>query len=316
MTTFRSSFAPYLNSYVKLRRGLGFNFFAQTAVLRAFDRFITDKHVGAPLTQQLALDFAAHGRHDSAALAARRYHVVRLFADYVATFEPTTPPFDPRALTMPRHRPPPHIYSPAELKRLLAGTAKISTRHPMRGVTLHAMVGLAVSSGLRIGEVASLDRDDVDLVTGVISIRHSKFNKDRLVPVHPSTRDALQQYSTRRDTAFPTPVSSAFFLQMRGGRFSKHTIQMSFWELTRSVGLRGDTGKGPRFHDLRHTFAVRRLTAWYDAGLDVQALLPSLATYLGHGHYTDTAWYLTITPELLSLAASRAENALTGGAMT
>lgn len=310
MTTFCSSFAPHLIPYVELRRGLGFRVGTQVQVLRAFDRFVADRHPGAPLTQALALDFAAHGDHASAALSARRYHVVRLFANYVATFEPATPLFDPHALTMPRHKPPPHIYSPEELARLLAGTAHVSVRHPLRGVTLHAMIGLAASSGLRIGEVAALDGTDVDLATGVLAIRRSKFNKDRLVPVHPTTRATLQAYAAQRDAAFPIPRSPAFFLQQRGGRFSKHTIQMSFWELTRTVGLRGDTGKGPRFHDLRHTFAVRRLTAWYAAGLDVQALLPSLATYLGHGHYTDTAWYLTATPELLSLAAARAERAM------
>lgn len=312
MTTFRSGFAPYLTRYVELRRGLGFQFFGQTAMLRSFDRFVVDGRSETSLTPQLALDFAAHGGHDSAALAARRYHVVRLFADYVATFEPTTPPFDPRALTMPRRRPLPHIYSPEELRSLLAGTALLSRRHSMRGATMHAMIGLGASSGLRISEVANLDRVDVDLQTGVLSIRRSKFNKDRLVPVHPSTRVVLQQYAERRDAAFPAPRSPAFFLQQRGGRFSKHTIQMSFWELTHAVGLRGDKGKGPRFHDLRHTFAVGRVTAWYAAGLDVQALLPSLATYLGHGHYTDTAWYLTATPELLSLAAARAERAISG----
>lgn len=311
MTTFRSKFAPHLISYVKLRRGLGFFVGTQAQILRAFDRFVADQRPDAGLTQTLALEFAAHGGHDSAALAARRYQVVRLFADYVATFEPATPMFDRRALTMPRSKPLPYIYTPEELSQLLTGTAHVSTRHPLRGVTLHAMIGLAASSGLRIGEVAALDDTDVDLATGVLAIRRSKFNKDRLVPVHPTTRATLQAYAARRDAAFPMPGSPAFFLQQRGGRFSKHTIQMSFWELTRAVGLRGDTGKGPRFHDLRHTFAVRRLTEWYAAGLDVQALLPSLATYLGHGHYTDTAWYLTATPELLSLAAARADRALT-----
>lgn len=310
MTTFRSNFASHLAGYIKLRRGLGFCVGTQAQILQAFDRFVADQQPDARLTATLALEFAAHGGHDSAALAARRYHVVRLFADYVATFEPATPLFDPRALTMPRRKPLPHIYTPEELARLLAGTAYVSTRHPLRGVTLHAMIGLAASSGLRIGEVAALDDTDVDLATGVLAIRRSKFNKDRLVPVHPTTCATLQAYVARRDAAFPMPCSPAFFLQQRGGRFSKHTIQMSFWELTRAVGLRGDTGKGPRFHDLRHTFAVRRLTTWYAAGLDVQALLPSLATYLGHGHYTDTAWYLTATPELLSLAAERAERAL------
>jgi integrase len=310
MNIFRSAFAAHLTRYVELRRGLGFRFVTQVAELRAFDRFAADRRALPPLTQTLALDFAGSGGHDSAALAARRYHVVRLFADYVATFEPSSPPLDPRALTRPGRKLLPHIYSPEELARLLAAAAKLSARHPLRGLTLQTMVGLAASSGLRISEVAGLDRVDVDLATGVLTIRRSKFNKDRLVPVHLSTRDALQRYAVRRDAAWPTLRSPAFFLQQRGGRFSKHTIQTSFWELTRAVGLCGDKGKGPRFHDLRHTFAVRRLTEWYAAGLDVQALLPSLATYLGHGHYTDTAWYLTATPELLSLAGARAERAL------
>ncbi|MCU0682877.1 MAG: tyrosine-type recombinase/integrase [Polyangiaceae bacterium] len=228
MTPFRSGFAPHLTRYVELRRGLGFRFVAQTAVLRAFDRFVADDRPSAPLTQALALDFAAHGSHASAALAARRYHVIRLFADYVATFEPATSPFDPRALTIPRRKPLPHIDSPKELAHLLAGAAKLSPLHPLRGATLQTMVGLAASSGLRIGEVAALGRADVDLAGGVLAIRRSKFNKDRLVPVHPSIREALGRYTARRDAAWPTPRSPAFFLQQRGGRFSKHTIQLSF----------------------------------------------------------------------------------------
>lgn len=80
---------------------------------------------------------------------------------------------------------------------------------------------------------------------------------------------------------------------------------MSFREITRRAGLRGSKGKGPRFQDLSHTFAVRRLVAWYKAGLDVNAMLPGLATYMGHVHYSYTAYYITATPELMNLAATR-----------
>jgi integrase len=88
-------------------------------------------------------------------------------------------------------------------------------------------------------------------------------------------------------------------------RFARHTLQMAFWDVTRRVGLREEKGEGPSFHDLRHTFAVRRLVAWYRAGTDVQAMLPALATYMGHAHYSDTAYYITATPELMALAAER-----------
>jgi integrase len=175
----------------------------------------------------------------------------------------------------------------------------------MRGITLRAMIGLAATTGLRISEVVALDRAHVDLRRNLLEICRSKFNKDRLVPIHDSTSTMLREYERQRDLQYPKPTAPAFFLQLWGGPFSKHTLQLSFWQLTRKLGLRPQTGEGPSFHDLRHTFAVRRLVAWYREGADVQAKLPALATYMGHAHYTDTAYYITAIPELMALAAER-----------
>ena len=304
MRAFLSCFAPRLNDYVALRRKLGFQFAVQAELLIQFDRFAhTRRHEGA-ITAQLVTDFATSGEV-SEVHQSRRYQVVRNFVEYVANFEPATPLLDPGFIRRPRKRPVPYIYTDEELLRLLDSAKKISRRHPMRCATLHAIVGLGAACGLRRREVIRLDRKDVDLRAGVLSVRGSKFNKDRLVPVHASTLEVLRRYAQLRDAHFGEVASPAFFLTLRADRYARNTVQLDFWLLGRAAGLREATGNGPRYHDLRHTFAVRRLAGWYREGLDLQAMLPVLATYMGHAHYTDTAYYLSATAELLGLAADR-----------
>jgi integrase len=180
----------------------------------------------------------------------------------------------------------------------------------LRGSTLATLVGLLASTGLRSGEAVRLDRGDVDLTSGVILVRKTKFRKDRLVPVHPTTRVALRRYARERDDVFPTPKGEAFFLSSRGCRLSAGSLQANFAKARKLAGL--DEGKPLRPHDLRHRFAVTRLGLWHQQRADVQALLPLLATYLGHASYSDTAYYLTGSSDLLAIAAERAF--LDGGA--
>lgn len=312
MNTFKSCFAKRLDDYVKLRRGLGLKFDMQSAILRMFDRYVHERKYNGALTQKLALDFASANIDVMPNAVSRRYNVVRHFSEYLAIFEPDTPRLDPGALPFRRIRPPAYIYTQEELARLLDEARRISPKSPIRGITLYVMVGLAASTGLRVSEVVRLDKNDVNLETGVMSIRQTKFFKDRLVPVHQTTRDVLCEYAAIRDTVYAGCDCPAFFINMSRTRFSPHTLQLSFWDLTRRVGLRGDRGRGPRFHDLRHSFTVRRIVEWYRAGENVQSLLPSLATYMGHVLYSETAYYITATAELLGLAADRYHTWLQG----
>jgi len=172
------------------------------------------------------------------------------------------------------------------------------------------LIGLLASTGLRSGEVVRLDRGDVDLTRGVVLIRKTKFRKDRLVPIHPTTQAALRRYARERDAVFSKPKDEAFFLSSRGGRLSTAGLQGNFAKARKLAGL--DDGKPLRPHDLRHRFAVTRLRLWHQQRADVQTLLPLLATYLGHASYSDTAYYLTGSSDLLAVAAERAF--LDGGA--
>ena len=303
MSRFQSCYCRYLTSYVELRRALGFKFETQAVLLRAFDQHVHELGYAGPLTQELALAFATEARCPHG--PARRFEVVRLFAEYLATFEPQTPTFNRKVLPRSRAQPPPVILTDEQLAGLLDAARCLSPRAPLHSLTLYTLMGLAASAGLRHGEVTHLDKSDVDLKTGVLVVRQTKFHKDRLVPVHPTTLAALSHYAGVRDSFWPDCDCPAFFLNTRGRRFCSKSIEYAFSRAARQAGVYQVGSRKTTFHALRHGFAVRRLVAWYCAGLDVQALLPALATYMGHVHYSSTAYYLTATPELMALAAAR-----------
>jgi integrase len=305
MNAFTCRLIDHINRYVELRRALGYAFETQAATLRAFGSFVERRRDPGPLTQQLVLAFVL-GCHVTPNVRNRRYAVLRNFADYFAVFDRRTKPFDPAVLPRSRAIPPVRILEHEELAQLLRAAREISPRSPMRGQTLYTVIGLLASTGLRSGEVARLDRPDVDLEHGILRIRRTKFRKHRLVPVHPTTLAVLRRYANARDIAYPRSPSPAFFLSGRGNRFSASAFGDGFRKARTRAGLDGGLPRGVRPHDLRHRFAVTRLVTWHRQRIDVQSRLPVLATYLGHARYSDTAYYVTGTPDLLGLAAARA----------
>jgi len=306
MKPFQSHFAERLSDYIRLRRGLGFKF-QEAAILYHFDQFVCEQGHTESLTQELALSFAGASPPVAPNGRARRYQVVRQFATYLSVYEPETMRLDPKALVRSRIRPPVHIYTEDELGKLLDSALRYAPGDPLGGVTVWTMIGLVASTGLRIGELVRLDKADLELESGVLTIRQTKFGKSRIVPAHPTTLDVLRRYASLRNRHFrsPEPECEAFFLNRSGRRFIINTLQGIFRGVAARAGIRSHRGKGPNFHSLRHYFAIERLVTWHREGVDVQAMLPWLATYMGHAHYTDTAYYITATPTLLVLAANR-----------
>jgi integrase len=303
MSSFAEELAERLEAYIALRRTLGYAFQKQAATLRALVQYVEARQLAGPLTRDLVLGFilswegTANGR-------AIRHAVVRRFCEYLIIYDARTETLDPRAFPRSRSIPPPRILSEDELEMLMSACRRVSPGYPERGVVLTTLVGLLASTGLRSGEALRLDRGDVDLIDGVLHIRKTKFRKDRLVPVHTTTLAALNKYVRHRDVAFPAPRDAAFFLSSRGNRLSPTGFRTAFNAAVVLAGL--NRGKALRPHDLRHRFAVTRLAAWHRDKADVQAVLPLLATYLGHAHYSDTAYYVTGTADLLGMAADRA----------
>ena len=162
---------------------------------------------------------------------------------------------------------------------------------------------------MRVGEAIGFERGDLDIVAGVIIVRYSKFRKSRLVPLQPSTMDALCSYAEQRDRLLPRPKSATFFISTAGTRLLDADFGKAFRRLLQATGIGAGAPHRPRVHDMRHSFAVHTLARWYRAGEDVGSVLPRLATYLGHRDPCSTYWYLSAAPELLALAAGRLESA-------
>lgn len=172
-------------------------------------------------------------------------------------------------------------------------------------MTLQTLIGLLAVTGLRIGGAIRLDRADVDLGAMLLTIHHSKFNKSREVPLHDSTVEALSAYARRRDELAPQATAPSFFISTVGARLLYDSVLVTFRKLVDGAGIAAGSSLRPRTHDLRHSFAVATLRDWYRTGVDVDACLPRLSTYLGHRDPRSTYWYLSACPQLLALAASR-----------
>jgi integrase len=235
---------------------------------------------------------------------AFRLGVCRQFARYLSSLDPVTEVPPTGLFPDPSHRIVPYIYSDDDLARVLEAAGRLSPEH--RADTYRTLISLVAVTGMRNGEAVRLDNDDVDLEYGILTIRNSKFGKSRQVPVHPSTVEALGAYAERRDRRRPQPRSESFFTSTTGTRLLRDNVSTVFPRLVREARLRpGPGGRLPRLHDLRHSFAVKCVIGWYRAGVDVDAQLPVLSTFLGHGAPRDTYWYLTGVPELLELVAER-----------
>ena len=199
--------------------------------------------------------------------------------------------------------------SDQEIQKLLAAAKKLSPVGGLRPWTYHCLFGLLVVGGLRISEAIKLERQDVDLEQGLLTIRRTKFNKSRLVPLHDSTRDVLVDYARRRNRWLPKPASLCFLVNDHGRCLEISAVHRTFYDLSRQTGLRGPADHtGPRIHDFRHAFAVNALLRWYRAGADVEAKLPLLATYLGHGSVVSTHYYLHFIEPLRAAASERFAN--------
>lgn len=232
----------------------------------------------------------------------------RGFARYLSGIDPATqvPP-----LGLMPHRArwrQPYIYTTADISALLEA-ARNTIASPLRAATYQTLIGLLASSGLRIGEAIKLDRADIDWAQGVLLIRESKFGKSRLVPLHPTSMQALDCYARLRDELRPHLAEPAFFISLKRKRLLYAVVQETFRQLIDTAGIGAAAPSPPRLHDLRHSFAVRTLLGWYREQQDVQSRIPSLSTYLGHREPSSTYWYLSAAPELLALAAARQDTA-------
>jgi integrase/recombinase XerD len=234
-----------------------------------------------------------------------------VFARWLHSLDPKHEVPPPSLIPSLIRRPHPYIYREDEIQRIVQAAAELPSTNGIRGLTCSTLFGLIAVTGLRVSEALALNARDVDLDSGVLTIQKGKFGKARLVPVADCVRMQLVAYARERNRLLGSP-SDAFFVTDHGARLTDCAARYNFAAACQSIGLRAAQkyhkhGRGPRIHDLRHTFAVRTLLSWYRNRADPSEEMIKLSTYLGHADPANTYWYIEAVPELLQLAARRAE---------
>jgi len=301
--------AEAVDSYLTLKRSLGAVFSAEARILRSFGHALGDiplDEIGREATYAFC-----RGTGPPTRWWERKHYTLRDFFIYLVTRgHVSASPLRELAPRIPRSFEP-HIYSREELQRLLDATEILADNRSLIQHTIFRTLLLVLyGAGLRPSEALRLRCCDVDLDDHVLAIWDAKFFKSRLVPIGTALTVALHTYcNARKDLPMPAGAHSAFFASRAGGAISLSRLEKVFVQLREHAGIRSlpSARWQPRLHDMRHSFAVHRLVAWYREGADVQACLPLLSTYLGHANVSGTQAYLTMTPELLAEASKRFE---------
>ena len=272
----------HAENYLNERRRLGYGLKSISYAVKSFARYVDGLGHEGPLTVEVMVAWArrAKGNSDTPTTWARRLKKLRPFARYLQQFDPHTEVPDDTTFGRVSQRLAPHIYSEQEIVDLLATARRLGPN--LRGATYEALFGLLAATGLRVSEAVHLLDADVDLKSGMLIVRQTKFAKSRQVPLHPSTVGALRRYRGLRNLQVAVTEETPFFVSTRGRR--------------RGCALS----------------LVHRVLLWHAQGVDIDQAMLALSTYVGHAMVTNTYWYLTGVPELMALAAGQFESLLPG----
>lgn len=302
----------YVAQFLDERRRLGFASRSMGYALGSFARYSDRLETQGPLTVEVMAAWARcpNNGSNNPLTWARRLKILRPFARWLQQFEPGTEVPDDSVFGSVDQRLAPHIYTEEEIADLLLAARGLCP--PLRGATYETLFGLLAATGLRVSEALHLLDADVDLRSGLLTVRRTKFAKSRQVPLHPSTLEVLRAYRLLRDQQVARTDEGPLFVGTRGRRqgcaLSLRQVDRVFRGLcNRLAWVNRGAHHAPRTHDLRHTFVVRRILLWQAQGIDVDQQMLALSTYVGHAMVTNTYWYITAVPALMALAAERFE---------
>ena len=297
---FNSCLATQMSAFIALRRLSGTNYDSQARLLQYVDRFLVDRHIREPrITREIWDGYLESLKGLAVRTQANRMCVLRQLCEYLARTDP--PCFMPEPVRSPpshgAHRP--YIFTHEQVGALLSAASMLPPPESLRPETYRTLFGLLYSTGIRIGEARGLNIEHFFPEERRLYIAEGKFRKSRWIVLSASTTEALSQYVMRRMTKEPNGLEAPLLLNERRQRLCHPTVRQGFMDVLHACGIPWDRQAGPRIHDMRHSFAVHRLLAWYQDGEDVNARLPALATYMGHVDISSTQVYLQPTAELL-----------------
>ena len=298
-----------VQQYVDLKQAMGSRFHAESVILKAFCKAMKDVPLCEVKGERVMAYIAGTGHVTR--FWHRKLEALRGFYRFAIARGYTQSYPLPERLPRPACVFTPYIYTAEELNRLVNTAERCVTgRTKLQAPTFRTILLLLYGAGLRISEALCLTPQDVDLSSSLLTIQESKFYRTRLVPIGPRLTSSLASYDKQRsEWDIPRDTITSFFVTRHGHPVKRSLVENTFCRLRQLANVQRHDGSRyqPRLHDLRHTFAVHRLVAWYREGADVQRLLPQLSTYLGHVHVSATQRYLTMTPDLLHQASMRFE---------
>lgn len=305
---YTSLFAADIVRYLTVKQALGREYDGVRRVLAHVDHFVTTR--GGDLTPATFAGWCLTLQHLASGTRRRRMQIVRNFCLYrrrglPAAFVPDERLFPPEHQVVR-----PHLFTEAEVLRLLDRVNALppAPTSPLRRENLHLAIVILYTTGLRLGELVRLLLRDYDTHERALLIRDSKFHKSRLVPLSPDGAREIERYVAvrqMRQLAISSDSALLWHYTRRGTAYTGTGLSHAIRPLLRAAQIRTETGRVPRLHDFRHTFAVQALLRWYRAGADVNAKLPLLATYMGHVSIVSTEYYLKFVEPLGTFASER-----------
>lgn len=318
---FCSPVAAELDRFLESKRAAGYRYRDEARALHVLDRFLAQRlpPEDPVITTDIVRAFVARSGTESETTRQHRLSLIREVCRFLALEQPRTAIPAPRFLGIHRRRFVARVLTHAEGQRFLEACERLTSRHgsPLRGTVLGSALTALYLTGVRAGELLRLTLLDVDLTAAVLRIRDTKFGKSRLVPIAPDVVARLQRCQRMvTDCVGERGPDAPFFLAPSRGSYSLSALREGFHHVLADAGIaRRSGGRSLRLHDLRHSFAVLRLTLWYRQQADLGALLPALATYMGHVGLASTQRYLQLTEDLLD-EITRRHNARFGHLIT
>ncbi|MCW2279522.1 tyrosine-type recombinase/integrase [Heliophilum fasciatum] len=300
-----------IETYIEYKQSLGYQLKTESQELRRFANYTRGIDYSGSLTVDLAMQWASLNANFSRWYMARRLETVHTFAVYVACIDPNAQVPQTGAFGKCHGRVEPYIYTEKEIRMLMDEALKLFATDGIRGLTVSIALGLLWATGIRVSELTRLTVKDVNLKDGYLFIKNTKFFKERLIPLHPSAIKELENYNLEiQRKSYRCSQDDFFFVTSHGKPFNLRAFEYAFQLLRHCLlpdGVKDWNRRSPRLYDIRHTFACRTILKWYESGEDVNRMIYVLSVYMGHVKPADTYWYLTATPELLSIACKKFE---------
>lgn len=295
---FQSILSKQLQGYIDEKKAVGYKFTKGATMLKRFDIFVESwKLKDISLPKELVLEWTKHKPTESITNQCSKISLLRGLAEYLNRIGYPAYVYPRGMVTIDRYSYLPYIYSEEELKAILKVCDEIpmETSSPNRHIILQLLIRMLYGCGLRISEALALTIDDVDLKNGTLKIRSTKFDKERIIPMADSLVDRCRSYTMKIHAGHMG--NHPFYPSPQGCHYSSSTIYILFRKIIWQAGI-SHSGKGPRLHDMRHTYAVHCLKKWVLEGCDLTNCLPYLSVYLGHEDMRGSQRYLRLTSDL------------------